>query len=137
MCGDRGEEARILSEMAWTHLESGDTVLARRHFLDSVQAHSDIASMRGVGLSLVGLAAAEAVDGRPERAARIATAAEMLAQEEGIVVVYTDETPGRELVEQARDALSVEELARATEVGRRLTLADALELARTDASVSL
>ena len=137
MCGDRGEEARILSEMAWTHLESGDTVLARRYFLESVQAHSDIASMRGVGLSLVGLAAAEAVDGRPERAARIAAAAEMLAQEEGIVVVYTDETPGRELVEQARGALSVEELARATEAGRRLTLADALELARTDASVSV
>ena len=112
-------------------------MLARRYFLESVQAHSDIASMRGVGLSLVGLAAAEAVDGRSERAARIAAAAEMLAQEEGIVVVYTDETPGRELVEQARDALSVEELARATEAGRRLTLADALELARTDASVSV
>ena len=137
MCGDRGEEARILSEMAWTHLESGDTVLARRYFLESVQAHSDIASMRGVGLSLVGLAAAEAVDGRPERAAQIAAAAEMLAQEEGIVVVYTDETPGRDLVEQARDSLSVEELARATEAGRRLTLADVLELARTDASLSV
>jgi len=136
MCGDRGEEARILSEMAWTHLGSGDTVHARRYFFESVQAHTDIASVRGVGLSLVGLAAAEAVDGRPERAAQISAAAEMLAQEEGIVVVYSDETPGRELVEQARDALSMEELARANEVGRRLTLAEALELARTDVSVS-
>ena len=52
--------------------------------------------------TLVGLAAAESVDGRPDRAAQIAAAAEVLAQEEGIVVVYSDETPGRELVEQAR-----------------------------------
>jgi hypothetical protein len=61
----------------------------------------------------------------------------MLAQEEGIVVVYSDDTPGRELVEQARDLLSAEELTRATDAGRRLTLTDALELARTDVSVSL
>ncbi|HLX32434.1 MAG TPA: tetratricopeptide repeat protein [Gaiellaceae bacterium] len=133
-CGDRGEEARILSEMAWTHLASGDTTLARRRFFDSVQAHTDIASMRGVGLSLVGLAAAAAVDGRYERAAQIAAAAEVLAEEEGIVVVYSDETPGRELVDQARAALSAEQLARAAEVGRGLSLADALELARTGES---
>jgi predicted ATPase/class 3 adenylate cyclase len=127
--GDRGEEARTLSEMAWTYLESGDTALARRRFLDAVQAHTDIASMRGVGVSLTGLAAAEAVDGRPDRAAQIAAAAELLAQEEGIVVVYSDETPGQELVEQARAALSADELARATELGRRLTIEEALDLA--------
>ncbi len=135
-CGDRGEEARILSEMAWTHLASGDTTLARRRFFDSVQAHTDIASVRGVGLSLVGLAAAAAVDGRYERAAQIAAAAEVLAEEEGIVVVYSDETPGRELVAQARAALSADELARATEIGRQLTLAKALELAEPEAPIS-
>ena len=128
-CGDRGEEARILSEMAWTYLESGEMTLARRYFFDSVQAHTDIASVRGVGISLVGLAAAEAVDGRPDRAAQIAAAAEVHAQEEGIVVVYSDETPGRELVEQARAVLSPEDLARATELGRRLTIEEALDLA--------
>jgi predicted ATPase/class 3 adenylate cyclase len=130
-CGDRGEEARILSEIAWTHLTAGDTSLARRYFLESVQAHTDIASVRGVGLSLVGLAAAEAADGRPEHAVQIAAAAEVLAREEGIVVVYveSEETPGRELVEQARAALSADEMARATDAGRRLSVADALKLA--------
>jgi predicted ATPase/class 3 adenylate cyclase len=128
--GDRGEEARVLSEMAWTYLASGETSLARSCFFDSVQAHSDIASVRGVGVSLVGLAAAEAIDGRAGHAAQIAAAAEVYAQEEGIVVVYSDETPGREIVEQARAALSAEELARATELGRRLTIEDALDLAR-------
>jgi tetratricopeptide (TPR) repeat protein len=126
--GDRGEEARILSEMAWTYLAAGDTAPARRYFFESVRAHTDIASVRGVGLPLV-LGADEAVDGRDERAAQIAAAAEMLAQEEGIVVVYSDETPGRELVEQARAALAPDELARATQLGRRLTIAEVLELA--------
>ena len=132
-CGDRGEEARILSEMAWTHLAAGDTELARQSFLASVQAHIDIASSRGVGLSLIGLAAAETVDGNPERAAQIASAAERLAREDGIVVVYSDETPGRELVEQGRAALSAAELARATEFGQQLTVPEILELVRHEA----
>jgi predicted ATPase len=128
--GDRGEEARILSEMAQTHLGNGDTGLARSFFFESVQAHTDIASVRGVGQSLVGLAATEAVEQRPERAVQIAAAAEAHADEEGIVVVYSDETPGSDLVEQAREILSPDELAKATESGRRLTIEEALDLAR-------
>jgi tetratricopeptide (TPR) repeat protein len=94
-CGDRGEEARILSEIAWTHLAAGDTELARRDFFESVRAHTDIASVRGVGLSLVGLAATEAIEGRAERATTIAAAAEVFAQDEGIAVVYAENTAAR------------------------------------------
>ena len=83
-----------------------------------------------MGLSLVGLAAAEAVENRPERAVQIAAAAEVYAQDEGIVVVYSDETPGRELVDLARAALSADEAARATEAGRHLTIEEAIDLAR-------
>ncbi len=57
----------------------------------------------------------------------------VLAQEEGIVVVYSDETPGRELVEQGRAALSATELARATEFGQQLTVPEILELVRHEA----
>ena len=46
------------------------------------------------------------------------------------MVVYSDETPGQELVEQARAALSAEQLTAATEAGRRLTIDEALALAR-------
>lgn len=128
--GDRGEEARILSEMAWTHLRNDDAALARRYFFKSVQAHTDVASVRGVGLSLIGLAATEAVELRPDRAVQIAAAAEVFANQEGIVVIYSDENPGRDFVEQARASLSDEEVARATEMGRRLTIKQALDLAR-------
>lgn len=129
--GDRGEEARILAEMAWTQLAHDDTELARRYFFESVQAHTDIASGRGVGQSLVGLAAVEAAQNRPERAVQIAAAAEVHTHEEGIVVVYSDGTPGSELLEQARSALSPEALAAATDSGRRLTIEEALDLARS------
>lgn len=128
--GDRGEEARILSEIAWTHLRNDDIALARRYFFRSVQAHTDVASVRGVGLSLIGLAATEAAELRPDRAVQIAAAAEVYANQEGIVVIYSDENPGRDFVEQARASLSDVDVARATEMGRRLTIKQALDLAR-------
>jgi tetratricopeptide (TPR) repeat protein len=128
--GDRGEEARILSEIAGTHLAQRNTGLARSFFFDALQAHTDIGSLRGVGQSLVGLAAVEAAENRPERAAQIAAAAEARADEEGVVVVYGAETPGSDLVVEARAALSAGELARAHELGSRLTIEEALALAR-------
>jgi hypothetical protein len=89
-----------------------------------------VASVRGVGLSLIGLAATEAVEHRPERAVRIAAAAEVYAHQEGIVNVYSDVKPGREFIDKARAALSAHDVALATEVGRRLTIKEALDLAR-------
>jgi tetratricopeptide (TPR) repeat protein len=135
--GDRAEEARILSETAWTHIKHEDPALARRYFLDSVQAYTDVASVRGVGLSLIGLAATEAVEHRPETAVQIAAAAEVYAHQEGIVNVYADETPGREFVDQAKAALSADDVALATEVGRRLTIKEALDLARIAETASV
>ncbi len=128
--GDRAEEARILAEMAWTHLRAGGATRARESFFDSVQAYTDIASVRGIGLSLIGLAATETVEERPERAVQIAAAAEIYAKQEGIVNVYSDETPGREFVDRARASLTDEQVVRATEVGRRLTIKQVLDLAK-------
>ncbi len=135
--GDRAEEARILSEIAWTHTRNGDPGVARRFFLDAVQAYTDLASVRGVGLSLIGLAAVEAIEKRPETAVQIAAAAEIYAQQEGIVNVYSGETSGREFVDQARATLTDQEIARATELGRTLTIKEALDLARTSEAASV
>jgi predicted ATPase/class 3 adenylate cyclase len=128
--GDRAEEARIHAELAWTHVRAGTARAARRHFLESVRAYTDVASVRGVGLSLIGLAATEGLEGKPERAVRIAAAAEYYAGQEGIVNVYSDQNPGREFVERARTSLPEEDVDRATELGRRLTITQVLDLAR-------
>ena len=129
--GDRAEEARIFDDMAWTYLRHQDPAQARRSFLDAVRAYTDVGSVRGIGLSLIGLAATEFVEHQPERAVQIAAAAEVYAHQEGIVNVYSEETPGRDLIEQARAALSADDAARATEAGRRLTIKEALDLVRT------
>jgi hypothetical protein len=128
--GDRAEEARILAETAWSHLSASDPLAARRSFFDSAQAYSDVGSVRGVGTSLVGLAAVEAVEGRPLQAVQIATAAEIFASEEGIVNVYSEGSPGHGYVEQAKAGLGAEEIAGAIEAGRSLSVKQALELAR-------
>jgi hypothetical protein len=117
-CGDLGEEARVLSEMAWTHLANGDPMLARETFFESVRAHTDVASVRGVGLALIGLAATEAVERRPETAVKIAAAAEVYAGQEGIAVLYNEDTPGREYLDSAEQALSADDAARARDAGR-------------------
>jgi hypothetical protein len=91
----------------------------------------DVASVRGIGLSLVGLASAEQVEHRSEQAVQIAAAAEVYAREEGIAVVYAEQPLAGEMVEQARAALSPADLERFTELGRRLTIEEALNLART------
>jgi hypothetical protein len=88
--------------MAWTHLGLEDAEAARRYFFESVQAYTQLASIRGVGLSLIGLAAAAAVDNRPAAAVHIAAAAEIYASKEGIVNVYGDNPVGRELIDRAR-----------------------------------
>ena len=53
----------------------------------------------------------------------------MYARGEGIVNVYSDETPGREFVGSARTQLSADVVERATARGRQLTIKQALELA--------
>ena len=55
--GDRAEEARVLSEMAFVHLTVGNVGAARQRLDGAVRAYLDIGSVRGVGLAILGLAA--------------------------------------------------------------------------------
>jgi predicted ATPase/class 3 adenylate cyclase/tetratricopeptide (TPR) repeat protein len=128
--GDRAEEARILNEMAWTYLGLNDPTAARRFFFESAAAYLDVGSVRGVGTSMIGLAAVETAEGRALRAVQIAAAAEVFALEEGIMNVYSDDDPGREYVERAKSELGTSDLESATGIGRALSVKEALDLAR-------
>ena len=128
--GDRAEEARVLYELAGTQLAINDAPAARRTFLDSVEAYRDIGSVRGIGTSLIGLAAIEAIDGRAAQAVEMAAAAEVFAREEGIVNVYSEGSPGHDHLERARALLTADELAAAEAAGRRLSVGEALDLGR-------
>ncbi len=100
-------------------------------------SHSSCTDNRLPRSTLIGLAATETFEQRFETAVTLAAAAEVFAHEEGIVNVYSEETPGREFVDRAREALSADEVARATEAGRRLTIKEALDLARTPDTTSV
>jgi len=131
--GVRAEEARVLSEMARPYIGANDFTSARRSLLASIDAYSDIGSTRGIGTSLIGLAALEALEHRDARAVSMATTAEILARDEGIVNVYSQDVLGHDEVERARGTLSPAALEEAAARGSRLTLAEALVLAREHA----
>lgn len=128
--GDRAEEARVLAEMGAVYLAVRDTRAARRSLLESVRAHDDVGSLRGIAASLLSLAAVEAIEGRPTHAVKIAAAADILASEEGVVVSYSADVPGLPYVERARVSLAADELSAAEAAGRRMSLAETLALAK-------
>ena len=128
--GDRAEEARVLGEMAWSYLAHGDSGRARHTFLDSAQAYEDIGSVPGVGISMIGLAAVEAVEGQPNRAVMIAYAAERFSEVEGIVNGYSEDSPGRPYLEAAKAELSAEVIAAAEKNGRLLTVRETMRMVR-------
>jgi non-specific serine/threonine protein kinase len=84
--GDHPEIARVHCEMGWTALAAEDARAARHAFRRAVHAYEEVGSPRGTGLALLGLAAVEAAEGRPERAVAIAAAAHALSVRAGVVV---------------------------------------------------
>jgi predicted ATPase len=128
LVGDRAEEARVLDELAWTYLAHGNPEAARSTFFESARAYEDIGSVRGVGISLVGLAAVKTVEDQHHEAMVIAFAAERFSEEEGVVNVYSEENPGRAYLDRSTDALSTSDLERARSEGHRLSLREALQM---------
>jgi tetratricopeptide (TPR) repeat protein len=86
--GDQPEVARVHCEMGWTALAAGDARAARQSFVHGVHANELVGSAPGTGLALLGLAAVEAAEGRPERAVSIAAAATALSERAGVVVQH-------------------------------------------------
>jgi tetratricopeptide (TPR) repeat protein len=86
--GDLPEIARVHNDLGWTALATGDAARARCAFRSAVRTNEAIGSPRGTGLSLLGLAAVDAAEGRNDRAIAIAAAAEALSQRAGVVIAH-------------------------------------------------
>ncbi len=127
--GDPAEEARILEEMAWVFLKMKNASEARAYFLRSIRAYEGIGSVRGMGLALMGIAGVESVSGNPAKAIRIATAAQLFTEQEGIVNSYGEGFQGKVYLDNARTNLSSDELAKEIASGRNLSLKETLQLA--------
>ena len=127
--GDRPEEARILDACAWTCLALNRYDDAREYFAASIRAYEDVGSVRGTGIALLGLAATEAAEGRPERAVRIAAAAQVFSEREGIANDYARGTSAPGYLDTARASLHVERLEALEAEGRALSVRDAVRYA--------
>jgi len=86
--GDHPEVARVHCEMGWTALAASDPRAATESFRRAVHAYEGVGSERGTGQALLGLAAAEAAEGRSEPAVAIAAAAEAFLARAGTVVAH-------------------------------------------------
>lgn len=119
--GDRPEVARVLDEMAWCILGRGESERARALFLESLREHDSIGSPRGVGLALMGLAAAEVAEDRVERGLVVSAAADAFSEKEGVVVAYPWVFAARERLAEAIATLPEDRIARLTAEGRGLS----------------
>ena len=119
--------------MSWVYLAQKNTNIARKYALDSIQAYMEVGSMRGVGISMFGLASIEVVEGHPEKALEIAAAAEQFAQQAGIVVEYGLNDQGKAYLENAKKMLTDIEIENARNEGKGLSLKEVLQMESLDA----
>ena len=119
--GDRPELARVHSEIGWTALGASRLAVAREAFRRSLRVYDEVGSARGVGLAFTGLAAADAADGRAERAVTIAAAADALSERTGATVVHPmgPEMTGR--MDAARATIEPELLDALVAAGRTMS----------------
>ncbi|NNF35343.1 MAG: helix-turn-helix domain-containing protein, partial [Saprospiraceae bacterium] len=130
--GDRPEEARILYEISWAYLAIGDTHTALNHILESIQAHQEVGSTRGIGLSLNGLAAVQAVMGIPDKAVEIAAAAQQFAKMKGVAIEFGVSNHGKIYLDEARKKLSSMDIKNAEYKGSSSSLEAVLKMIKDD-----
>ena len=126
--GDRPEQARILNEISWTCLAQNDAVNALKYTLESIEAHQQVGSTRGIGLSINGLAAICSVMGFPAKAIEIATAANEFAKQKGVAIELGVNNHGKIYLDNARKELTDSEIERAENTGMSYSLQDVLQI---------
>lgn len=135
--GDRPEIARVHGEMGWVALSMNRVPDARLSFVNSLRAYDEVGSPRGVGLALMGLAAAEASDGEANRAVMIAAAAEVMAGQVGVVVEHPMGPGAGDQIEALRANFPGDVLESLTEAGRSLSPSEVLAMVAKPAASAL
>src|SRR5262249_27409140 len=97
----------------------------------SIRAYEDVGSIRGIGLALMGIAGVEAVRGNYTKTIRIAAAAQLFTEQEGIVNTYGEGFQGKVYLDDARSKLSADELDKEIASGKKLSLKETLLLAES------
>ncbi|HEV2036703.1 MAG TPA: tetratricopeptide repeat protein [Candidatus Dormibacteraeota bacterium] len=133
--GNRQAKAHSLQTLGEAELDSGDLVAALDRFLESLALARDL-GIAGLAADCLDGAAWVAVGSDPERALRLAGAAEMIRESVGAVSTDERQRKARHL-QPALDALGPERAATARNEGRQMSPVEADELANRRADRKL
>lgn len=126
--GDYPELARTHGEMGWAALALDRYDEARQAFLRSLRWYDEVGSPRGKGTALTGLAVVEAKAGDAARALTIAGAADVMAEQAGVVIEHAMTLGAEDQIDVLRAAYDPEVLASLTGTGRAMSPAEILAL---------
>lgn len=126
--GDKPELARVRCEMGYAALAGGLLDEARGKFQKALRTYDEVGSARGTGQALLGLAAIEDAAGNHERAVAIASAADAMSQQAGVVVEHPMAPGVSERIESLRASIPREQLDELVASGGGLSPSEVLAL---------
>jgi len=126
--GDRPEVARVQCEAGWTALAADDPAAAGATFRRALLTYEEVGSPRGTGLAMLGLAAVEAAEGRPERAVAIGSAAQALTERAGVVCDHPMDPGVVDRIEELKSAIPAATVGGLLAGASELTPADVLAI---------
>ena len=135
LVGDRPEIARVHGEMGWAALSLDAFDEARISFLESLRWYDEVGSPPGKGTALTGLAVVEAAVGNVDRALTVAAAADVMAEQAGVVIEHAMNLGAGDRIESLRAGYDPQALAAITEAGRAMSPSEILALVTGGAEV--
>jgi predicted ATPase/class 3 adenylate cyclase len=127
--GGEISQAWMIAGLGAVERERGEHERAREIFAQALSIFRDRDYRPGIAHVLIARAALEAIEGRPERAARLLGAGEALSREASISRMPAEEAAIRIATERARDALGEDVFVRLREQAAALPAEEALALA--------
>ncbi|MDQ5825029.1 MAG: tetratricopeptide repeat protein [Chloroflexota bacterium] len=134
--GDRQSVAMMQNNLGEIALAQSSLSEATAYFKDAMLLLKEIGNKAGVAGCLDGLAQVAAADGRPEQAARLFGAADALTQATGEAVPVANRGEYTQTVSGVRDSLGERAFEAAWDVGREMSLEEAVAYALREAAPS-
>ncbi len=104
--GDRWGIAATLADLGTLARDRRDQESAHRFYCESIRTFQELGHKRGIARVLESIASAAAMQGRPERALRLAGAAAALRQTMGVSIAESEKYRLEQVLESARRSLS-------------------------------
>ena len=127
--GDKWGAANVLTDLGDLALDQGDPVLAYRAFEECLVLFGELGDRRGLVRSLEGFVGVSALDKQPERALRLAGAADALRETLGAPLSPADHMKLEQRMQPARDVVGEAASSAEWVEGRTMSIEEAITYA--------